>query len=315
MLVRNCHDGESKGILIGPVVSNVLAELVMQRIDASLVAKGHQFVRYIDDYTSYAPDRSGAERFVVDLQHALSEYRLDVNTRKTRITDLREVNDDPWMTEIRMAVPLDASPLAAARFLRHAELLAKRYPLYSVLKFAVKTRRGRAEADRVSSILIVDELVRLCAFHPHLAPFLASELDTIAEDLSEADTRRIAGVLEKLMTNAAERAETDIVLWYLHILRRILNHQIKKAAWKPLIEMNDDLVLLQVMILCPRSRPAAKRLILGWDYYSEAVYQQHWLIRYEMFRVGLLLESDLTDLEKEWMEIMRKHRVSFSALK
>lgn len=315
LFVRNCHDQETKGVMIGPAVSNLLAELVLQRIDDSLVAKGHDFFRYVDDYTSYCSDRSEAERFVVDLQHALSEYRLDLNTRKTHIADLREGVGDPWMEEVRVHVPAKITPLAAARFLRHAELLAQRYPQYSVLKFAVKTLRGRREADQPSSMLVVDELVRLCTFHPHLAPFLANELDTIKGEVGEIDKARIASVVEKQMLEAADRAETDVVLWNLHILRHVLKRRVNKPAWEQLLRMDDDLVVLALMILCPRSRPAVKKRVLGWDYLCDADYQQHWLVRYEMRRVNLLTESDLSQQEKEWMKIMIGHKVELSNLK
>ncbi|WP_300682189.1 RNA-directed DNA polymerase [Nocardioides sp.] len=315
LLVRNCHDGETKGVMIGPAVSNLLAELVLQRVDDSLVAKGHDFLRYVDDYTSYCSDRSEAERFVVDLQHALSEYRLDLNTRKTRIADLRQGVGDSWIEDVRVHVPAKVTPLAGARFLRHAELLAHRYPQYSVLKFAVKTLRGRRESGQVSSVLIVDELTRLCTFHPHLAPFLAGELDTIKDVIGEADKARIARVVERQMRDAADRAETDVVLWNLHILRRVLGRRVNKSVWEPLLRMDDDLVALALMIFVPRSRAATKARVLGWDYLCETDYQQHWLVRYEMRRVGLLVEADLTQSEKEWMQVLGRHNVAFSELK
>ncbi|AJT41618.1 RNA-directed DNA polymerase [Psychromicrobium lacuslunae] len=313
--VRNCHDKETKGVMIGPAVSNLLAELVLQRIDNSLVAKGHDFIRYVDDYTSYCSDRTDAERFVVDLQHSLSEYRLDLNTRKTHIVDLREGIGDPWMEEVRVHFPSRLTPLVAARFLRHAELLAHRYPRYSVLKLAVKTLRGSREADQPSSMLIVDELTRLCTLHPHLAPFLASELETIRSEINEVDKARIANAIKSQMLDAAERAETDVVLWNLHILRRVLKCHVDKSAWEPLLSMDDDLVVLALMALCPRARPATKRRVLGWDYLCEADYQQHWLVRYEMRRIGLLIDSDLSQPEKEWMRIMLGHNVVLSDLK
>ncbi|WP_137293545.1 RNA-directed DNA polymerase [Nocardioides dongxiaopingii] len=314
LLVRNCHDRETKGVMIGPAVSNLLAELVLQRIDDYLVSRGHDFFRYVDDYTAYCSDRSVAERFVVDLQHALSEYRLDLNTRKTHITDLRAGVGNPWMEEVRVHVPAKITPLTAARFLRHSEMLAHRYPQYSVLKFAVKTLRGRREPGQLSSMLVVDELTRLCTFHPHLAPFLASELDTVAGEFGEVDKARISRVVEKQMLAAADRAETDVVLWNLHILRRVLKRRVNKPAWEPLLRMDDDLVALALMILCPRSRAATKKRVLGWDYLNDADYQQHWLVRYEMRRVGLITNADLSQQEKEWMTVMLGHNVVLSAL-
>lgn len=310
--VRDCHDRETKGVMIGPAISNLLAELVLQRVDESMLGKGHDFLRYVDDYTSYCSDRSGAEKFVVDLQHSLAEFRLDLNTRKTRVVDLREGVGEPWMAEVRSHLPAKVTPLSGARFLRHSELLAARYPLSSVLKFAVKTLQGRSEG--VASMLVVDELVRLCAFHPHLAPYLASELEGLAGDVSGTDAERIANVLSLLMIQASERAETDVVLWFLYVLRRVLKRQVTKPTWGHLIKMDDDLVLLALAIMCPRARQAIVRRVLGWDYLCETDYQQHWLTRYEFHRVGLISRSDLSQAEGEWMKVMTSHGVKFTSL-
>jgi hypothetical protein len=51
-LLQNIHDGETKGVMTGPAVSNIISELVLQRVDEEL--RGHPshpyvFVRYIDD--------------------------------------------------------------------------------------------------------------------------------------------------------------------------------------------------------------------------------------------------------------------------
>ncbi|WP_067980854.1 RNA-directed DNA polymerase [Nocardia caishijiensis] len=313
--VRNCHDRETKGVMIGPAVSNLLAELVLQRVDEELVRRGHNFLRYVDDYTSYCTDRSVAETFVVDLQHALAEYRLDLNTRKTRIVDLRNGAGEPWIAEVQSHLPAAWTPLATARFLRQAELLAAKYPFHSVLKFAVKATIGQRRAmEQKPSLLVTDELVRLCAFHPHLAPFLASELAAMGGELRDPDAARIGVVLTRLMHEAARRAETDVVLWHLHILRRVLNEPVRKADWQPLIEMNDDLVLLAVAAWCPRARPAAVRQVRNLDYACEADFDQHWLVRYEMHRVGLLSDSDLDSSERSWMAVLVKAGVIYSQL-
>lgn len=310
--VRNCHDRETKGVMIGPAVSNLLAELVLQRVDEAMVAKGHQFLRYVDDYTSYCSDRSAAETFVVDLQHALAAFRLDLNTRKTRVIDLREGVGEPWMAEIRSHLPRKVTPLSAARFLRHSELLAALYPLNSVLKFAVKTLRGRSKGK--ASVLVVDELVRLGTFHPHLVPFIASELQALDGNAGGLDAERLAEILTSQMVEAAARSETDVVLWHLYILRIVLQRQVIKSAWTKLLDMDDDLVSVALVALCPRTKPAVVKQVRGWDYACAADYQQHWLVRYELRRVGLLGHADLSAPEKEWMKILLNHGVRFSVL-
>ena len=313
--VRNCHDGETKGVMIGPAVSNLLAELVLQRIDTVMVARGHEFIRYVDDYTAYSSDRTSAETFVVDLQHALAEFRLDLNTRKTRITDLQDGTGEAWMADVQSHAPAKWTPLTCARFLRQSELLAARHPLHSVLKFAVKTMIGRRDNEgHGPSMLVVDELLRLCAFHPHLAPFLASELASLGTDLSAGESSRLAMVITRLIPDAAKRGETDVVLWYLYILRIVLRCQLLKSEWLPLVEMDDDLVMLGVAAWCPRARPAVRKRVMAWDYDCDADYEQHWLLRYELNRVGILADAARSAEEVKWMTVLSKHQVEFSHL-
>lgn len=313
--VRNCHDRETKGVMIGPAVSNLLSELVLQRIDEVMVRKGHQFYRYVDDYAAYSSDRTSAETFVVDLQHALAQFRLDLNTRKTRITDLQNGTGEAWMADVQSHAPAKWTPLACARFLRQSELLASRHPLHSVLKFAVKTMIGRRNSEgHGASILVVDEILRLCAFHPHLAPFLASELTSLGTSLTRTDSFRLAGVIARLLPNAAQRAETDVVLWYLYILRSVLRHQLLKSEWLPLVEMDDDLVMLGLATWCPRARPAVRKRVMSWDYDCAADYEQRWLVRYELNRVGILADAARSAEEVKWMTVLSKHKVEFSKL-
>lgn len=315
LFVRNCHDSETKGVMIGPAVSNLLAELVLQRVDEILTKKGYGFVRYIDDYTAYCAERAYAEQFVIDLQRALGEYRLDLNTRKTRIVDLREGVGEPWMAEVLAYLPGKWTPLSAARYFRHCELLARRFPLNSVLKFGVKVLAGRRKADEAeTSMLVIDELVRLCAFHPHLVPFLADELHAFGKNISPLDAERLGKVLERQMLQASARAETDVVLWLLYVLRSILKRQVLKASWAKILEMDDDMVAVALAVLCPRSKQAVVNRVKDWSYLCAADYEQHWLVRYELRRAGLLTDSDLSAPEKRWMKILLKHRVFFSAL-
>ena len=313
--VRNCHDRETKGVMIGPAVSNLLSELVLQRIDEAMVVKGHQFNRYVDDYAAYSTDRTSAETFVVDLQHALAQFRLDLNTRKTRITDLQSGTGEEWMADVQSHAPAKWTPLACARFLRQSELLATRHPLHSVLKFAIKTMIGRRNSEgHAASMLVVDEIMRLCAFHPHLAPFLASELISLGPNLSKADASRLARVILRLLPDAAQRAETDVALWYLYILRSVLRQQLLKSEWFPLIEMDDDLVMLAVAAWCPRARPAVRKRVMSWDYDCATDYEQHWLVRYELNRVGILPDTARSAEEIQWMTALSKHNVAFSNL-
>src|SRR5690606_13540500 len=118
-------------------ISNLLSEIVLQRIDEELTDSGYSFIRYVDDYTAYCESREEAETFIVDLQRNLSEYRLDINNRKTRFIDLRNGIREPWISEVFSHLPHEWSDGGAIRFLQHCESMASRFPHASVLKYAI----------------------------------------------------------------------------------------------------------------------------------------------------------------------------------
>lgn len=311
-LVRDCHDGETKGLMIGPAVSNVLAELVLQRVDEALAMKGHAHVRFVDDFKCATRDRSQAERFVTDLQHALSEFRLDLNTRKTKIHDLRGGLSLDWMDEVRTLLPRKSTEVEEIRFLRASERLAVRFSGNSVLKFAVKTMRGAP--TRSPSVAVADELLRIAYFHPHILPLLSEELEEIGPGPLVGRRERMGEVVLEILHRAAERRETDVVVWALWILRRNLSVAVLRDAWVTVLEMQDDLATLGVAILCPRARRGVISTVLAYDQNCNSDFEMHWLVRYELYRVGYLKAAALNSREHRWMQMLKDCGVRFSIL-
>lgn len=313
MYARHCMNGETKGLLIGPAISNLLAELVLQRIDGDL--EPAPFVRYIDDYAAYFSTREEAEGFVVRLQRALSAYHLDLNTRKTKIISLREGASDAWMAEVLSHLPAEDSDLAAVLFLQHAEHLAQLHPSVSVLKFAAKTlldREGRADRG---SLLIVDELIRITEFHPHLLPTLSREIDKL-DTFTRGNRERLAGTLRAQLVRAVHGAETDSILWLLYILRSQLKMALKLKAntLQEILELDDDLVWLALSVLSPRHTPEVGEYVRNRGYPAESDRQAHWLARFEFWRTGRMGDGDMSAEELRWMELLRDQRVTFSGL-
>ncbi len=99
--LRNCTDSETHGILIGPDASNLIAEILLTRIDKELIAKGYRYIRNIDDFTCFAGSPEEAEHFLVDLDKQLSTFGLQRNQKKTSIDALPISSEDDWVSEMR----------------------------------------------------------------------------------------------------------------------------------------------------------------------------------------------------------------------
>ncbi len=334
--VQCCSNGETKGLMIGPAISNVLAELVLQRVDGQLDAA---FTRYIDDYKAYFEKREDAENFLMDLQTQLAEFKLDLNTRKTRVISLQGGTGDAWISDITAQLPARSDVLSTCRFLQFSESLAQQMPDKSALRFAVKTHLGDTDRASKGDVAVVDELVRITQFHPHILPHVSQEigwcvgprsiggldwLPTVQVEqlflrlpqfpVDRSHLQHLVNPLAKQLKDSARRRETDAVLWLLYILGSQLGADALGLPVADVIAMDDDLVWIGLASVFPSALGPIADRVKELNYLASGDREEHWLARYELFRVGALQEHDLEDAEKAWMEILVKHCVRFSAL-
>jgi len=90
-LMMNMNYGETNGILVGPEVSRIFAEVILQEVDARLVRAMEQnlrlrvdydFRRFVDDYFIFASDHEDCEHVVDELSRILAEFKLHLNPMK-----------------------------------------------------------------------------------------------------------------------------------------------------------------------------------------------------------------------------------------
>ncbi|MFT6538500.1 MAG: hypothetical protein ACJAY0_000409 [Thalassolituus sp.] len=106
-LLRTQNYNETNGILIGPEVSRIFAEVILQRIDSDLekilaskgvvLGKDYNIYRYVDDYFIFYNDAETYRDIYHFLDGSLREYKLSVNSEK------EVVYDKPIITEITIA--------------------------------------------------------------------------------------------------------------------------------------------------------------------------------------------------------------------
>lgn len=97
---RNLKNGETNGLIIGPYTSNLISELILCSVDEKLVSKGYHYVRNIDDYRCFVQSEDEAENFLQDLNDALKEYELSLNTKKTKISHLPLPANADWISRL-----------------------------------------------------------------------------------------------------------------------------------------------------------------------------------------------------------------------
>lgn len=109
-LMQQSNYKETNGIIIGPEVSRIFAEIILQRIDLNVMNKletekqgklrnerDYTIRRYVDDYFVFTNREEVQEQIYELFKKELEEYRLFVNDKKTDRTVV------PFITKITVA--------------------------------------------------------------------------------------------------------------------------------------------------------------------------------------------------------------------
>jgi len=107
-LFQNANDGCTNGVPIGPVVSDIISELVLSGVDRELsksLSNDVIVVRFKDDYRILAKSEADGRSVIKFLQAALKNYRLELNDGKTEIHRLPNGLFRHWVSEYHAVNP------------------------------------------------------------------------------------------------------------------------------------------------------------------------------------------------------------------
>lgn len=177
-VTQRVRDGQTNGLLIGPHSSNIISELILTRIDRSLILNGYtKLKRYIDDYHFYADSYDEAERFIHDLGLALREFELSINEKKTRIDTLPQPIEEMWVREINRFVFPEGGEVkfwSIRSFLDLALELSEKANTSAPLNYAFKMLP--AKLNPRAKRLLVQEAINLTLLFPYLAAVLGPNI-------------------------------------------------------------------------------------------------------------------------------------------
>jgi len=80
----------ARGVAMGAVISPLLCNIYLHRLDLGLVERSYALVRYADDFCVFCQERAEAEAAWQDTEQVLAQIRLRLEPRKTAITSFDE---------------------------------------------------------------------------------------------------------------------------------------------------------------------------------------------------------------------------------
>lgn len=190
-LFRDFNHGETNGILIGPEVSRIYAEIILQRIDLNIIEKlsklfnlnfndDYVIKRYVDDYFIFVSDEMHLSKIEMVLSSELEYYKLYLNESKKETTarpfitgltiakyELKQVIDDVYSDIVDVESMYEINSLISRKNMGDdlgkidsVFLLDKRKKKFSrageiIKSIKVVIKRNQITFDQVSSYLLM----------------------------------------------------------------------------------------------------------------------------------------------------------------
>ena len=167
-------NGETHGLIIGPIASNLLSEVILTVVDKKLYDKGYRYSRNIDDYECYTESYEQSQCFLQDLEQALREYDLPLNHKKTSISSLPVAATEKWIHKLNSYLTITKDTINYKEVNAYLDLaisLANDYGDSAVLKYAIKALSGKNLTCNAKQ-LAARRIMHVSAIYPYLVQLM-----------------------------------------------------------------------------------------------------------------------------------------------
>ena len=279
-LMQLTNHRETNGILIGPEVSRIFSEIILQRIDLNLVdkmsaqgyaiSKDYDFRRYVDDYFIFYRSEDVKKSFVKQLEFCLLDYKMYLNEAKTTIAS-RSFATDISLTKHTLKYAI--SDFYASRYNESLEFDdnisrlsrpdSKSNRAISEIKMALASHK--VEYSSISNYLFsaitkrinsyIFKLSEIDDLQEHHINWLLVDLDVLffvhAMDIRIRPTDRLARLIGELVDKTSSWPKV-----YLDVINKKIFDHVKQAIYIYIDHANDivgleTLNLLMILTMLP----------------------------------------------------------------
>ncbi|MCP3807736.1 RNA-directed DNA polymerase [Paenibacillus sp. Lou8.1] len=311
--MRNCQDGQTIGIPIGPDTSLIISEIIGSEIDSLLQTSipNIQGVRYIDDYFLYFDTIAEAEKAHSVFHQILREFELDHNSEKTSINPLPENLLKEWVFDLqssKVRFKSIAQKNDIISYFSKAFDYIYKYPEDFVLKYALE-RSKTFSVTHDNWSLYESLILKSMIVEPNTLQVSLEILLSYQSYGYILDREKIAQTLKKIILHHSSFSHCYEVSWALWICQS-LKIDLKSEVSHAISQMTNSIVILLALDL------QSKGYISGinideLDYYlkQNSIFEDQWLLTYESQIKGWLSGEGFD--RSEFFISLQDHNVTF----
>ncbi len=286
-IVRRMNSKRTNGLLVGPLISTILVEAMLTRIDMELEQKGISFSRYMDDYEVYLIN-DDIKQVVNVFTEILNKYGFSLNAMKTEVKSFpfyMVENFDKIIEYYRENMTSDFDIIELFnKFIKMEKEGTKgaiRYLLKTLEDKPIKIKNQDLYNSYIISIMLHDDrsLIKACSLIIEQNKF------------NKVNKEMINKIKELLLINVHKGYDLE-VLWLLYVLIETENANQHDSYIEEIVSSSNELAILMLI---------RYGLI---DIKKEGIIKEKarsWLLNYELFALNVLEEKvffDRMDINK-----------------
>ncbi|MEC4049651.1 RNA-directed DNA polymerase [Flavobacterium sp. SUN046] len=314
--LRESNSGQTLGIPIGPDTSLVVAEIIGCTLDEMIQKKFNSSAvkgfRYIDDYYIYCENQSDSEKVFKYVQSIFTEFQLDINEEKTKISKSPFPFETDWSIELgsfTFRKHPQSQQTDIERFVSVAFRYAKLNPKDSVLNFAITVLKGIPLFEE-SWKLYQSFVLKIAITEPVTLPTVAQIL---VSHKAKVEKLKVKSVVENIIKEHTPKGHHFEVSWALWICKEF-EIKIPNNLAKLVFDSSDVVSILIALDLKKNgfiNKPVSTSH-LRIELTPESLMEDKWLLTYESILQGWIKSPKLNPIsENEFFSLLKKHRVKF----
>lgn len=230
--IQAINGGFTKGLVVGPGASDIIAEILLRQVDREISEvfenKGISAFggRYKDDYRILLNDSSSTESVIKIVEEVLKKYLLYLNADKTSDGKTFELLQRDWMVEYNSVLSIEEEAQTHKHFLWHLACVAdlqRKYPGRKLLaKFLTDTKYrpdNKQELHQITSVLL-----SLSDIFRSVVPYSISYIEKAAESINDH------GVNDYIIKKIKCEFNEHNAIWYLYFLSNYLEDYASKIG-------------------------------------------------------------------------------------